>query len=95
MHGTENKLNYYVYRVNETKRWYRRKWQVEWEYCAWAQRGYTKFGPLATMRIRIAFPLLDRVYVRIRILIRRNITNRRWYRGRYDLFGRPCKKVSW
>ncbi len=77
-----------VYRVQERKGWHRRKWQVEWSLCSFAQRGYTRRGAILMARIRGASPRFNSAYVRTRVLIRRHITNRSWYASRYDAFGR-------
>lgn len=86
MYHTEDMVE--IYRVNERSRWYRRKWQVEWEGCRWAHRGYTRIGCLLFAYLRIDFPLLDKVYVRIRRMIRRNITRRSSYKGYCNIFGK-------
>jgi len=55
------------YRVQSDKRWWRRKWQAEWDGCRWAQRGYTRPGIRAVVRVRpvsdtnLTLPTLDTV----------------------------------
>lgn len=59
------------YRVQSDKRWWRRKWQAEWDGCRWAQRGYTRPGIRAMARVRRSHPAVDSLYIRCRIMIRR------------------------
>ena len=78
------------YRVQSDKRWWRRKWQAEWDGCRWAQRGYTRSGIRAMVRVRRSHPAVDTLYIRCRIMIRRCVSaDRRWYRRRYDWRGTP------
>lgn len=78
------------YRVQADKRWWRRKWQAEWDGCRWAQRGYTRPGIRAMARVRRSHPAVDSLYIRCRIVIRRCVSaDRRWYRRMYDWRGMP------
>lgn len=77
-----------IYRVQEKKGWHRRKWQVEWNSCHFAQRGYTRRGAVFVAHVRGASSRFNSAYVRVRILIRRHITDREWYCPRYDALGR-------
>lgn len=76
-----------VYRVQVGKPWWRRKWQAEWDGCRWAQRGYTRRGVLAMARLRRTHTRVNDAYVRARIIIRRNVTQREWYAARYTVTG--------
>ena len=58
------------YRVQSDKRWWRRKWQAEWDGCRWAQRGYTRPWIRAMARVRRSHPAVDTLYIRCRIIIR-------------------------
>lgn len=80
-------MKYYLYRVNRNKSFRYRKWQGEWDGCQFAQRGYTKLGVRVFIKIRRSSLFVDNVYVRFRIIIRRNITQRTWYHSRYTWSG--------
>ena len=67
------------YRVQADKRWWRRKWQAEWDGCRWAQRGYTRPGIRAMARVRRSHPAVDEAYTWWKIMIRRYVTQRAWY----------------
>ena len=86
------KHDYDLYRVQEGKRWYRRKWQSEWDGCYWAQRGYTPLGVIFLTKLRMKSPILDEIHARFYIIVRRNITQRDWYQSRYDVLGRSYTK---
>ena len=81
-------MNVEVYRVNWDKPWYRRTWQAEWEGCYWTHRGYTRRGLMAGVEFRMSHPRANAVYVRGRIITRRLITQRAWYKRKYDALGR-------
>lgn len=83
-----------IYRVLEGKPWYRRKWQAEWPLCHFAQRGYTRRGVLTMAAIRRAHTRVNGAYVRARIIFRRNVTERGWYRARYTVTGLRRDRVS-
>lgn len=88
---TKQRGDLYYYRVAlPDMRWWRRKWQAEWDGCRWAQRGYTRPGIRAVVRVRRSHPAVDSLYIRCRIVIRRCVSaDRRWYRRRYDWRGTP------
>lgn len=78
-----------IYRVQERKPAWRRKWQAEWEpYCYWAARGYTRRGAVLGARFRRAHPRLDSAYCRMRYALRW-MTNAGdgWYRTVYTPTG--------
>ena len=73
----ERELDFY--RVQADKRWLRRKWQAEWPDCRWAQRGYTRPGIRAMVRVRRSHPAVNEAYTWWKIMIRRYVTQRAWY----------------
>jgi hypothetical protein len=78
----------YFYRVQEAKPVWRRKWQVEWDSCYFAQRGYTRRGAAAMAALRRSHPRFDGAYYRLRIIIRWvDGYDHGWYRERYTITG--------
>ncbi len=82
-------MSVYYYRVQQHKKhWWHRTWQAEWDNCLWAQRGYTRLGVSIFVATRRKWSWFDRVLIRYKILIKLYITDRGWYKTRYDALGR-------